>query len=142
MEDDYPPCEEEDEGQTYNSDELHRETQVVTSCNLLEDLLESAERRYHKTIAGLQLAHHKAVQKLMDTILQQTREYVRQHKKCNKDTVVESANQYLKKQRGEMERARDTAIEKEQERLQQQVTRIRQWVEQKNEGYTLMETGK
>lgn len=128
MEDDYPSPQEEDEGPTFSSDELHRDTHTYPSPDLTSDLIESAERRYHKTVAALQIAHHRAVQKLLDTVLAQVREHC-QKTGCDKKAAVAAGNQYLRKQRGELERVRDAAIERERENLQQQVTRIQQWIE-------------
>lgn len=135
MEDEYPPPrEEEDLGPTYTSEELYRETGTVPSRSLLDDLLETAAKRYHSNTTRVLLETRKLMKAALwrhsVDLTKRIKETPDMNKKLIK-TMTDAAQAPWEAERAVMEEYMRRTIGLMKEDYEKRVERIRQWCAEK-----------
>lgn len=130
QEDPYPPPREEepDLGPPYTSDELYREAGTVTGT-LQEDMIETANRTYNKKIANIQKEHYLMMEALLNDTVKEANRYAEEHPEIAPQLIADNANLRLTAERQRLKKFLRQAIDMEQDELQKQITRIRQYIE-------------
>ena len=109
-----PPREEEEDLGPWTSHELHQAVGTAPSRSLLDDLLESSARCYHKNIAVLLLATRKLCKTRLEAMCEDLNRLIQKNptwKKKQKDEACDYANVAWEKERADAEEMLQAAAE-------------------------------